>query len=66
VNDDEDERKKVKTEGEDEIKDVDEKKVTIIKQEWEFVDKNQPLELWQPSEITGDEDGEFHKSITND
>jgi len=55
VKDDEDEEKKKKT-----------KKVKEVKYEWEQVNKNKPLWLRKPADVTKEEYTTFYKGLTND
>ncbi|KAI3982563.1 hypothetical protein MKX01_031302 [Papaver californicum] len=73
VSDDEDDEPKKKEEGD--IEEVDEekekdgkkkKKVKEVTHEWELINKQKPIWLRKPEEITKDEYASFYKSLTND
>ncbi|KAI3952019.1 hypothetical protein MKX01_004252 [Papaver californicum] len=73
VSDDEDEEPKKEEEGDveevDEEKDKDgkkKKKVKEITHEWELINKQKPIWLRKPEEITKEEYASFYKSLTND
>ncbi|XP_076913585.1 heat shock protein 83-like [Bidens hawaiensis] len=74
ISDDEDEE--VKKEKEGDIEEVDEdkekekgkkkKKIKEVSHEWELINKQKPIWLRKPEEITKEEYASFYKSLTND
>ncbi|TYI91087.1 hypothetical protein E1A91_D03G166600v1 [Gossypium mustelinum] len=73
VSDDEDEETKKENEGDvediDEDKDKDKKKKKKVKEvthEWQLINKQKPIWLRKPEEITKEEYASFYKSLTND
>ncbi|KAL8544098.1 hypothetical protein ACS0TY_004585 [Phlomoides rotata] len=73
ISDDEDDEPKKEEEGD--IEEVDEdkekekgkkKKIKEISHEWEVINKQKPIWLRKPEEITKDEYAAFYKSLTND
>ncbi|KAI3913135.1 hypothetical protein MKW98_007151 [Papaver atlanticum] len=73
VSDDEDDEPKKEEEGAveeiDEEKDKDAKKKKKVKEvthEWELINKQKPIWLRKPEEITKEEYASFYKSLTND
>ncbi|KAI3891507.1 hypothetical protein MKX03_034650 [Papaver bracteatum] len=73
VSDDEDDEPKKEEEGAveevDEEKEMDgkkKKKVKEVSHEWELINKQKPIWLRKPEEITKDEYASFYKSLTND
>ncbi|KAG4206635.1 hypothetical protein ERO13_A03G020600v2 [Gossypium hirsutum] len=72
VSDDEDEETKKEDEGdvedidEDKDKDKKKKKVKEVTHEWQLINKQKPIWLRKPEEITKEEYASFYKSLTND
>ncbi|TYH81194.1 hypothetical protein ES332_D03G182100v1 [Gossypium tomentosum] len=72
VSDDEDEETKKENEGdvedidEDKDKDKKKKKVKEVTHEWQLINKQKPIWLRKPEEITKEEYASFYKSLTND
>lgn len=73
ISDDEDEETKKEEEGDieevDEEKEEDKKKKKKIKEvtkEWEQINKQKPIWLRKPEEVTKEEYAAFYKSLTND
>ncbi|KAM5557435.1 heat shock protein 83 [Rosa sericea] len=73
ISDDEEDEPKKEEEGD--IEEVDEdkekegkkkKKIKEVSHEWELVNKQKPIWLRKPEEITKDEYASFYKSLTND
>ncbi|KAL3653562.1 Heat shock protein 83 [Castilleja foliolosa] len=73
ISDDEDDEPKKEDEGD--IEEVDEekekekgkkKKIKEVSHEWELINKQKPIWLRKPEEITKDEYAAFYKSLTND
>ncbi|KAK7270464.1 hypothetical protein RIF29_23626 [Crotalaria pallida] len=73
ISDDEDDEPKKEEEGD--VEDVDEekekdskkkKKIKEVSHEWQLINKQKPIWLRKPEEITKDEYASFYKSLTND
>ncbi|XP_073035307.1 heat shock protein 83-like isoform X2 [Primulina eburnea] len=74
ISDDEDDESKKEQEGDveevDEEKEKDKgkkkKKIKEVSHEWQLINKQKPIWLRKPEEITKDEYASFYKSLTND
>merc|ERR1711957_599945 len=60
------EESEIKEEKETEVKDKKKKTVKEVSHEFEQVNKNKPIWMRKPEEITKDEYSSFYKSLTND
>lgn len=75
ISDDEDEDDEPKKEEEGDVEEVDEdkekekgkkKKIKEVSHEWELINKQKPIWLRKPEEISKEEYSAFYKSLTND
>ncbi|CAL5192764.1 unnamed protein product [Lathyrus oleraceus] len=72
ISDDEDDEPKKEEEGaveevdDDKEKDSKKKKIKEVSHEWELINKQKPIWLRKPEEISKDEYAAFYKSLTND
>lgn len=68
IDEDDDEEENNDEEGKvEEIKDEKKKKkVKEVKHEWELINKQRPIWLRKPEEVTKEEYASFYKSLTND
>lgn len=72
ISDDEDEETKKEEDGdveevdEDKEKQSKKKKIKEVSHEWQLINKQKPIWLRKPEEVTRDEYAAFYKSLTND